>query len=126
MAGINPEISSQLKSFVVGAERGEAIRVQKHLKHFEGLWSERDEDVEVFPFPVDAKETLKRFAMAEPELKSFLEGSHSSSKRKPMPHQLQAIESWKKQGKKGRTAARYRQRKDIHSNYSSEGTCSAR
>ena len=82
-------------------ERGEAIRVQKHLKHFEGLWSERDEDVEVFPFPVDAKETLKRFAMAEPELKSFLEGSHSSSKRKPMPHQLQAIESWKKQGKKG-------------------------
>lgn len=82
-------------------EGREAIRVQKHLEHFNSLWSEQDEDVEVFPFPVDATETLKRFAMPETDLKLFLEGSQLSKKRQPMPHQLQAIESWKNQGKRG-------------------------
>ena len=82
-------------------EGNELVRVQKHCKHFENLWSEQDKDVEVFPFPVEATETLKKFAMKETELKSFLQKTQPSSKRKPQPHQLEAIESWKRQGKRG-------------------------
>jgi superfamily II DNA or RNA helicase len=90
-----------IEVFCSWREGREAIRVNKHFKHFNRLWSEKDEDVEVFPFPVDAKETLKRFAMAETDLRSFLKGGKLTKKRKPMPHQLKAIWSWKTQGKRG-------------------------
>lgn len=42
----------------------EEERVNRHESHFDSLWSEKDTDVGVFPFPSKATELLKRAAFA--------------------------------------------------------------
>ncbi len=79
----------------------EAERVGKHIRHFDTLWSETDSDVEVFPFPTQAIEYLK---------KSSLQGLTNvraemnlpiPAKRSPLEHQISAISAWEARGKRG-------------------------
>jgi superfamily II DNA or RNA helicase len=79
----------------------EAQRVQKHVRHFDLLWSEMDTDVEVFPFPVNAVEHLKKAAFER--LINVTTESHlpAPPARSPMPHQTNAIAGWERQGKRG-------------------------
>ena len=90
-----------IEVFCSWGEEREALRVQKHLKHFDALWSQEDKDVEVFPFPADAQETLKKFALDETELHRFVSNIKQSQKRSPMEHQLNAITSWKENNYRG-------------------------
>ncbi|MDZ7872456.1 MAG: DEAD/DEAH box helicase family protein [Rhizobium sp.] len=78
----------------------EAMRVAKHRDHFDLLWSERDQDVEVFPFPVQATELLKRAAF---ERLDDVNGEKfiSQIRRTPLPHQISAVEAWERQGRRG-------------------------
>ncbi|WP_422369857.1 DEAD/DEAH box helicase family protein [Hoeflea sp.] len=79
----------------------EAERVKKHLRHFDLLWSEVDDDVEVFPFPTHAVEHLKKFAF-ERLVDVTVEPNWSlPPKRSPMQHQTDAIANWEKQAKRG-------------------------
>jgi superfamily II DNA or RNA helicase len=72
----------------------EAERVKKHREHFERLWQERDADVEVFPFPLDAIEHLK--SRAYPGLAEMTPEDLTATppRRSPLPHQVAAIDAW--------------------------------
>lgn len=79
----------------------EAQRVQKHARHFDLLWSEMDADVEVFPFPVNAAEHLKKASFER--LVDVTAEIHAPTQlvRSPMPHQTNAVAGWEQQGKRG-------------------------
>lgn len=94
-------------------------QVKRNKAYFEKLWSGRIKDLEIQDFPNIAKEKLKTVAKSsldgiEPEsLTDFFNVGHIFTiengqsahdytvKRKPLPHQIKAIEEWKKQGKRG-------------------------
>ncbi len=80
----------------------EGERVRKHEAHFDQLWSEGDEDVEVCSFPDRALEKLKSVALKETAIvASATEPSKDPSARKPLPHQQSALEGWRANGSRG-------------------------
>ncbi len=81
----------------------EAERVDHHKAYFERLWKNAIEGVQVIPFPLAAKKHLLSHSVdtLEDILVEIQRCSKKSTTRVPLPHQLQAIEAWKKQGSKG-------------------------
>lgn len=79
----------------------EAERVSKHEAHFDLLWSEEDQDIEVFSFPVPALERLKEAAFEGLSDLTETPAQNDRVRRKPMPHQLKAIAGWEAQGCRG-------------------------
>jgi superfamily II DNA or RNA helicase len=79
----------------------EAERVGKHEAHFDALWSERDSDVEVFAFPVDAVERLKKAAFRDLDNVGVETFPTAESRRSAMPHQQAAIAGWDAQHQRG-------------------------
>ncbi|WP_375449941.1 DEAD/DEAH box helicase family protein [uncultured Devosia sp.] len=79
----------------------EAVRVTKHEEHFDALWSETDTDVEVFAFPVDAIEHLKRAAFKGLDNVSVEAFPVRQNLRSAMPHQNAAVSGWDNQGRRG-------------------------
>lgn len=80
----------------------EKIRVQKHIEHFESLWSENDPHVSVTKFPKTVEEYMKKFSASDiNELLTSTATSHSCSAREGLPHQISAISEWEKHGRRG-------------------------
>lgn len=93
-------------------------QVERNKRYFEKLWNGKLKDLDVQEFPKIAKEKLKTMAkksldeIDQSELVDFFDVGHftvedgqtvldNTVKRKPFPHQIEAIEAWKKQGKRG-------------------------
>jgi len=79
----------------------EAERVRRHAAHFDVLWSERDPDIEVFPFPERAAEHLKKAAFKRLEDVSIENLPILRKHRSALPHQDAAVSEWEKQGRRG-------------------------
>jgi superfamily II DNA or RNA helicase len=79
----------------------EAKRVSMHETHFDALWSEKDPDVEVFPFPIDAAEHLKKAAFGRLEDVSAENLPAKLNRRYALPHQESAIFEWERRGRRG-------------------------
>ena len=87
-------------------------RVEHHSKYFDRLWDSLVNGVEVSPFPGVAKSRLKKISKNNLDeldldaLDSTIDGTTQTEKveaksRTPFPHQLEAIESWKRAGRRG-------------------------
>ncbi|MBN1009088.1 DEAD/DEAH box helicase family protein [Amphritea pacifica] len=94
-------------------------RVSNNQRHFEQLWNGQNKYLEVINFPDVAMQRLKSIAKdsyQELELNELVDyfrigkqtidkesndATSSKPKRAPLPHQIKAIEAWKKQGKRG-------------------------
>jgi len=94
-------------------------QVNRNIEYFEELWKGNINDLEVIKFPDVAKEKLKAYSKRsiddiDPKdlvdyfkighdlaKKEFNEHEGIIIKRTPLPHQLSAIEEWKKQNKRG-------------------------
>lgn len=80
----------------------ESERVRKHEAHFDELWSEKDADVDVFSFPDRALDKLRTASLKEATaVASATEAPKLSGARKPLPHQLSALEAWRANGSRG-------------------------
>lgn len=76
-------------------------RVRRHEQHFEALWSEKDPEVEVIPFPKTVDDYVRRYAAKKlDELASDM-SIPMASRRSPLPHQSAAIEAWERSGHRG-------------------------
>lgn len=85
----------------------EEERSARHETNFDNLWAGNTPDVTTLPFPNAARHCLCKEAFgsldeAEKNLGStFAPTLHTNKKRNPFPHQINAIESWRKQGSRG-------------------------
>lgn len=80
----------------------ECERVRKHEAHFDELWSENDVDVEVFSFPERALAKLRSASLTEANaVASATEASQLSAVRRPLPHQVSALEVWRANRSRG-------------------------
>lgn len=79
----------------------EATRVQNHERHFDNLWSGTDSDVEVFDFPERAVRHLKTAAFRDIEEAARASTQPRPSKRRPEPHQTNALAGWEAAGRRG-------------------------
>lgn len=80
----------------------ESERVRKHEGHFDQLWSEGDIDVEVFPFPDRALDKLKAVALKEADtVATAPETPTNENARKPLKHQIEALDAWRANGSRG-------------------------
>jgi superfamily II DNA or RNA helicase len=81
----------------------ESSRVALHSQYFTNLWSGIEPGVETLLFPQVAKERLSIHSNDKGVMAAFEEISRSDDRqeRSPLPHQIQAIESWKANGKSG-------------------------
>jgi len=94
-------------------------QVDRNIDYFENLWKGNIKGLEVIEFPNVAMEKLKEYSkksiddidpqelvdyfnvVHKEEKKELIEHHDVKNKRIPLPHQLSAIEEWKKQGKRG-------------------------
>jgi superfamily II DNA or RNA helicase len=78
----------------------EATRVQNHERHFDNLWSGTDPDVDVFEFPERAVRHLKSMAFKDID-EAASSAPPRSQKRRPEPHQTNALDGWEAAGRRG-------------------------
>lgn len=91
-------------------------QVERHKQYFEKLWSNKVDELEVIDFPLVAKNKLEAKAydslvkIDAEELTDYFslgneyekkKASASIQKRKPLPHQVAALEAWKTQNYQG-------------------------
>jgi superfamily II DNA or RNA helicase len=76
-------------------------RIAKHRKHFAALWSGEDTEVEVSTFPETAEVYIRKYAAKS--IGEFMETVPSplTTRRQPLPHQVEALDAWRKQGSRG-------------------------
>ncbi len=79
----------------------EEARVEKHEAHFDSLWSGRDSDVEVFSFPQQAMEHLKKASLPGLDGVEDIPIENAGSTRVALQHQTVAITAWENQGRRG-------------------------
>jgi superfamily II DNA or RNA helicase len=91
-------------------------QVERHKQYFEKLWANKVDELEVVDFPLVAKNRLEATAydsldkVDAEELTDYFslgneyekrKASASTPKRKPLPHQVAALEAWKTQNYQG-------------------------
>lgn len=84
----------------------EEERSSRHEANFDNLWKGNTRGVKTLPFPDAAlhflcKEAYKSLHEAKENFVSTQPPPLETHKRKPLPHQISAIESWRKQGCRG-------------------------
>jgi superfamily II DNA or RNA helicase len=81
----------------------EASRVQQHAQYFESLWSNNEPGIETIPFPQVPRDRLVAVANPDGIGAAFenLEQSRPRARRTPLPHQVEAIDAWKRRGRRG-------------------------
>ena len=79
----------------------EAERVQKHTTHFDTLWTENDLDIEVFSFPNEAINELKKVAYRDLDAINFSKMHPNVKRRTPLPHQDAAVAAWRSRDYRG-------------------------
>lgn len=75
----------------------DATRVARHKRDFDRLWNNDMPGIQVYHFPQAAKSKLLTAAHSDPE---SIVGS-PKQRKKPLPHQADALDAWKARGKKG-------------------------
>ena len=83
-------------------EGTESRRVQQHREYFERLWRGETPQVEVIDLPDAVKQELierARRSFADVDLSD--RQTRGATVRRPLPHQVQALEEWRKQGCRG-------------------------
>jgi len=108
-----------LDVFCSWREGRDSRQVDRNIKYFESLWDGQIKGLEVLEFPSVAKEKLRAYSKEsleeiDPEdlvdyfniYPNRIRDDRSRyggdiNKRTPLPHQLNAIEEWEKQGKRG-------------------------
>lgn len=79
----------------------DAERVQKHTDHFDSLWAESDPDIEVFSFPTEALDHLRKAALKDLNAVGAEEMPALKARRTPLPHQDAAVSVWLSHGGRG-------------------------
>lgn len=89
----------------------EALRVNNNVQYFERLWSDKLEAVNVVDFPSTTKRKIALMAkesIDDIDIAALYEAKNVPSesengkiKRKPLPHQIAAIDGWIAQGSRG-------------------------
>ena len=79
----------------------ESQRVEKHISHFDALWSEGDPDIEVFPFPSEAVDQLRKAAFKDLDSVKTDNLTVVGQRRTPLPHQKTAVNDWLECGGRG-------------------------
>ena len=79
----------------------EAERVAAHAKHFERLWRGEVAGLETIPFPEAQRRRLLDFALNDLDAIERERLVDVEPRRKPLPHQLSAIDAWEQAGRKG-------------------------
>lgn len=77
------------------------VRIEKHRNHFTTLWSGTDPSVKVSAFPETAEIYLRKFAATS--IEEIMESVPLTTglRRKPLPHQIEALDAWRKQNSRG-------------------------
>jgi superfamily II DNA or RNA helicase len=95
-----------IEVFCSWKHRIEDERSSRHEANFDNLWAGNTRGVETLPFP-DAvlhflyKKAYKSLDEAKEDFVSTQSLLPQTNKRKPLPHQISAIESWREQGCRG-------------------------
>jgi superfamily II DNA or RNA helicase len=83
------------------ASDDEASRVKRHSCYFDDLWSGRVKDVDCLPLPRLAKEYLEGAAHRSLDALLSTGPSHTIAPRRPMKHQLDALDDWNSKSQRG-------------------------
>lgn len=77
------------------------VRTEKHRNHFAALWAGNDPGVKVSAFPETAEKYLSKFAAKS--IENIMESVPipTASRRTPLPHQIKALDAWRKKGSRG-------------------------
>lgn len=79
----------------------EAERVAAHARHFERLWRGEVAGLETIPFPEAQRRRLLDFALNDLDAIENDRLIDVEPRRRPLPHQLNAISAWERAGRKG-------------------------
>lgn len=84
----------------------EEERSARHEDDFDNLWSGNTKDVQTVAFPEAVLNYLRREAYktldeAKNEVQPQQQSESIPTRRRPLPHQLNAIEAWRNQGSRG-------------------------
>lgn len=95
-----------IEVFCSWQHRIEEERSARHEANFDNLWAGNTPEVQTMPFPYAARHCLCKDAFesldeAEKNFASTPAPTPHTNKRDPLPHQINAIESWRKQGSRG-------------------------
>ena len=77
------------------------VRIAKHRSHFATLWSGKDPSVTVSAFPETAEIYLRRYAAKSIEEIMESVPVAATLRRQPLPHQIEALDAWRKQNSRG-------------------------
>ena len=77
------------------------VRIAKHRNHFATLWSGKDPSVTVSAFPETAEIYLRRYAAKSIEEIMESVPVAATLRRQPLPHQIEALDAWRKQNSRG-------------------------
>lgn len=95
-----------IEVFCSWLHRIEEERSARHEANFDNLWAGNTPEVQTLPFPNAARHCLCKDAFesldeAEKNFVSTPAPTPHTNKRDPLPHQINAIEFWRKQGCRG-------------------------
>lgn len=82
-------------------DRSEAARVGDHAAHFERLWNGEVHGLQTVKFPEAQRRRLVDLALADLDHIEKERIKEVAPRRKPLPHQLAAIEAWEQAGRRG-------------------------
>jgi superfamily II DNA or RNA helicase len=82
-------------------DRSEASRVVDHAAHFERLWNGEVNGLQTVKFPEAQRRRLIDFALADLDHVEKERIAEVAPRRKPLPHQVAAIEAWEQAGRRG-------------------------
>jgi len=112
--GLSQDGNIEAIDVFVGWDNGrDAERVQNIQSNFEALWSKTNPRVRLFDFPEETKEILKKYSqncnwekivdeiVENDIISNKWKADRKKSKRKPRKHQVQALETWNKNGRRG-------------------------
>ena len=90
-----------IEVFCNWAGASDAERVESHREYFERLWHGNVLGLEVIEFPAVAKDRLVKASLHALDKVDFRKMNTQVLTRSPLPHQLDAIEAWKRSGQRG-------------------------
>lgn len=90
-----------IEVFCSWREGAEGERVERHDSYFERLWDGSVTGVEIVPFPEAAKKRLQTVSLEGIDTVDMDGLDEGTGKRAALPHQVAAIEAWKRAGSRG-------------------------
>ncbi|MBK9364271.1 MAG: DEAD/DEAH box helicase family protein [Rubrivivax sp.] len=82
-------------------DQSEAVRVAEHADHFERLWKGDAHGLQIVNFPEAQRRRLVDIALADLDRIEKDRIAELVSTRKPLPHQINAIDAWERVGRRG-------------------------